>query len=200
MQTFIIWIASVICLMIHIPQVYGATGSLRPMGKRRTPGPDPDPLPVKKQTTVVEGSQCTADEKIKSFVSEGVATHMQRCRMALTNTSRFAFTTTTDTDLLSGHKTVRLSRVSVFTCDNNQYLIKNGGLKRVKMGKEFKNVDLEDPLAAFHAATRDMTCMDTFYTLQKNILSLPSGREFLPKDMCNTIKMHVCNTYEQAVV
>ncbi|KAF4708606.1 hypothetical protein FOZ63_026707 [Perkinsus olseni] len=25
MQTFIIWIASVICLMIHIPQVYGAT-------------------------------------------------------------------------------------------------------------------------------------------------------------------------------
>ncbi|KAF4751122.1 hypothetical protein FOZ63_021879 [Perkinsus olseni] len=159
--------------------------------------PDPDPLPVKKRTTVVEGSQCTADEKIDSFVSEGVATHMQMCRMVLTNTSAFAFTTTTDTDLLSGHKTVRLSRV--FTCDNNQYLIQDGGLKRVKVGKEFKDVDLEDPLAAFHAATRDMTCMDTFYTLQKEVLSLPTGREFLPEEMCNAIKIRVCNAYEQTL-
>ncbi|KAF4699232.1 hypothetical protein FOZ63_018345 [Perkinsus olseni] len=123
MQTFIIWIASVICLMIHIPQVYGAAASRRRLGKRRALMPVPDTPMAKKQNTVVEGSQCTAAEETKRFVSEGVETRMQMCRMVLTNTSRLAFTTTTDTDLLEGKKTVRLPRVSVFTCDKNQYMM-----------------------------------------------------------------------------
>ncbi|KAF4719194.1 hypothetical protein FOZ62_008983, partial [Perkinsus olseni] len=121
MQTFIIWIASVICLMIHIPQVYGAT----PFNSDK----DEDPMEASKDVCRV------VEERVGGDDSSAVMCSLRDTRM---NSLRY-----TNLKLAGSH---RVDQTVSVVCDDKTYWITGVHVQEIDIGGVDYSLYLTDPL------------------------------------------------------
>ncbi|KAF4680382.1 hypothetical protein FOZ60_013587 [Perkinsus olseni] len=195
MQTSIIWIASVICLMIHIPRVYGAAASRRPSPIGMEKEPDSSQSQLRRSSR--KNGQCKAFKKTKDEVVDGVKIRSEMCRLPFTDSSRLAYLTKIEeSESVAGDKNV--SHVLVVTCNNKQYVINDDGVKGIMMYGDFYDYKLPDPRKDSTTRAFGMSCREIFRDLQREILGLQAG-DVLEKEKCDKIIASICETYEHAV-
>ncbi|KAF4680506.1 hypothetical protein FOZ60_013436 [Perkinsus olseni] len=181
MQTFIIWIASVICLMIHIPQVYGATPFNSDNDEDPMEADDAAGGPTSKRRGVCK----TSGDKFEDDDSFGAT-------CALKRTLSYALGYTMETEKGTGEK----NNVLTVFCGPSVYSIADGYIQEITIAGVDRDVMIQDPLRRFNRKAFKATCSDIFKGLQREILGKDEPVEEGDMNMCSEIMKRVCARYE----
>ncbi|KAF4680378.1 hypothetical protein FOZ60_013583 [Perkinsus olseni] len=196
MQTFIIWIASVICLMIHIPPGYGAAAfnsdndedpmeasEVQPMKPRR--GPETFPARKRLQTNSFslrkqqQGShqempieRRSPSSDVCRVVEERVGGDDSSAVMCSLRDTRMNSLRYTNLKLAGSH---RVDQTVSVVCDDKTYWITDGHIQEIDTGGVDYSLYLTDPLLWFNRRASKMSCSSIFRALQTEVLERGSA-------------------------
>ncbi|KAF4680508.1 hypothetical protein FOZ60_013438 [Perkinsus olseni] len=217
MQTFIIWIASVICLMIHIPQVYGTTpfnsdndedpmeaSEVQPIKPRR--GPETSPARKRLQTnsfslrkqqqgshleTPIERRSPSSD--VCKVVEERVGGDDSSAVMCSLRDTKMNSLRYTNLKLAGSH---RVDQIVSVVCDDKTYWITAGHVQEVGIGGVDYSLYLTDPLLLFNRRASKMSCSSIFRALQTEVLERRSAVDEGDMTLCDEIMSKVCSMHQ----
>ncbi|KAF4676967.1 hypothetical protein FOZ62_005473, partial [Perkinsus olseni] len=217
MQTFIIWIPSVICLMIHIPQVYGATAfnsdnnedpmeasKVQPIEPRR--GPETSPARKRLQTNSSslrkqqQGSNLEMPIESRSpssdvcrVVEERVGGDDSSAVMCSLRDTKMNSLRYTNLKLTGSH---RADLTVSVVCDDKTFWINDGHIQEIDIGGVDYSLYLTDPLLLFNRRASKMSCSSIFRALQTEVLERRSPVDEGDMTLCDEIMSKVCSMHQ----